>query len=337
MNLFKKVLFTAAELVPVKLLQKLNHPSLLLPYHHVVSDVHLPHISNMYPYKNIRQFTDDLEWLLKHYNPIHPKDLAQCIFERKPLPHNSFLLTFDDGFREVADIIAPILLRKGVPAIFFINPAFIDNNILFYRCKLSLILEQLRNNNNPDTINAIRTVLNIQQKTGNIKEQLLNIHYPQRATADTIGTILGLSFEDFLQQQKPFLSTDQLTKLYQDGFTIGGHSIDHPHYKFLGEEEQIMQTLKSLPMQSDLLAPNYKYFSFPHQDHTIKQNFFNTLLQQNKLLLFGTQNQKIEPFNPVLHRFNAERPEMPLSSTAKGVLIFNALQTLAGKNKIIRN
>ena len=38
-------------------------------------------------------------------------------------------LTFDDGFRELHDVVAPILLRKGIPATFFVNSAFIDNKI----------------------------------------------------------------------------------------------------------------------------------------------------------------------------------------------------------------
>jgi hypothetical protein len=58
---------------------------------------------------------------------------------KKPLLH----LSFDDGLSACYDTIAPILLRKGVPATFFLNPAFIDNKALMFRYKISLCLNAL--------------------------------------------------------------------------------------------------------------------------------------------------------------------------------------------------
>ena len=65
------------------------------------------------------------------------------------LPPNSFLLTFDDGFREIYDIIAPILLDKGIPATFFISSGFLDNRELCYQHKASLLVEKVRNGISP--------------------------------------------------------------------------------------------------------------------------------------------------------------------------------------------
>ncbi|RXM60445.1 polysaccharide deacetylase family protein, partial [Chryseobacterium sp. CH1] len=51
------------------------------------------------------------------------------------------LLTFDDGFREFYDVVAPILERKGIYACNFVNPAFIDNEEMMFRCKSSLLAD----------------------------------------------------------------------------------------------------------------------------------------------------------------------------------------------------
>ena len=146
MSAAKQAFYSLSSLLPLSWLTRFSPQRILLPYHHVVSNEPLPHIQNLYAYKGQRQFEKDLDWLLQHFRPLHPQQIRDHIFHEKQLPPHGFLLSFDDGFREVHDVVAPLLERKGVPAIFFINPAFIDNKELFYRCVLSLILEKIKGN-----------------------------------------------------------------------------------------------------------------------------------------------------------------------------------------------
>ena len=53
------------------------------------------------------------------------------------------VLSFDDGLVECHQVIAPLLMTKGVPATFFLNNHFIDNRDLFFRYKASLIIDQV--------------------------------------------------------------------------------------------------------------------------------------------------------------------------------------------------
>ncbi len=120
MKLSKKIYYEACSLIPISLLKKWAAPSTLLPYHHLVSDQDVLHVKHLYPYKNIRQFKKDLDLLLKYYRPVGVDEIIKSVSDRKPLPQNAFLLSFDDGFKEVNDIVAPILLaQRGCPAIFF--------------------------------------------------------------------------------------------------------------------------------------------------------------------------------------------------------------------------
>src|SRR5690606_23514350 len=98
----------------------------------------LPHIGHLYPYKNETQFVKDLLYLKNNFEAIHPDELLNYIVKNNNLPKNKFLLSFDDGFKEVHSVVAPILKQHQLPALIFINPKFIDNGELFYRNKLSL-------------------------------------------------------------------------------------------------------------------------------------------------------------------------------------------------------
>ncbi len=104
------------KLIPIKSLLKINTP-VFQPFYHVVSNDKLPHILN-YNYRNTYQFEKELDFYLKYFKPVSLSELMTG----KKLPKKVFHLSFDDGLKECAEIIAPILLRKGVPATFFVNP-----------------------------------------------------------------------------------------------------------------------------------------------------------------------------------------------------------------------
>ena len=125
-------------LISIKSLLKITTP-VFQPFYHVVSNQKLPHILN-YNYRDTTQFEKELDFYLKHFKPVSLEELLV----NKDSGEKIFHLSFDDGLKECSEIIAPILLKKGVPATFFVNPGFIDNQRLFHKYKASLILGKLK-------------------------------------------------------------------------------------------------------------------------------------------------------------------------------------------------
>ena len=117
-----------------------------LPFYHAVSDEKLPHVLN-YPYRNILQFEKELDFFLKYFQPV----LLEELISGKCSGEKGFHLSFDDGLRECAEVIAPVLLKKGIPATFFLNSAFVDNKALFHKYKASLVLNRLRESRDAET------------------------------------------------------------------------------------------------------------------------------------------------------------------------------------------
>ena len=338
MNILKSIYYNCTSALPLALLKKLSPPTCLLPYHHIVSDEDVLHIKYLYDYKNVSQFTNDLDILLKNFKPVSPDDLVESIQRQRKLPANTFLLTFDDGFREVHDVIAPLLEAKGIPAIFFINPAFIDNKQLFYRSKASLLIyELLANKNNEGLLDDVAHVLNSGDKSAD--ELIILIKKLKREDEeiiDALATEFSLSFDDYLKKQKPFLTREQLISLSKKGFTIGAHSWDHPHYDELSLADQIAQTVNSCNYVKEITNPEKMTFSFPYYDTNLPQQLFDALKNEDIDLLFGIQNQKDELYNNVVHRFNAERPGVTFDNQLKGMLLYLAIQNKTGKLKVRR-
>src|SRR5687768_8144112 len=124
-------------LLSVSRMTALTNHNFILPFYHIVSNEECPHIKNLYRVKTTAQFESDLDFLLQHYTAISINELNHVV-EGKFKNKKIFFLSFDDGLREVHDVIAPILLRKGLPATFFLNADFIDNRALMFRYKVSL-------------------------------------------------------------------------------------------------------------------------------------------------------------------------------------------------------
>jgi peptidoglycan/xylan/chitin deacetylase (PgdA/CDA1 family) len=338
MKLLKRFYYGSTTFLPLQFLLRTSPVKSVFPYHHIVSDEDVPHISNLYSYKNTAEFKKDIDFLLKNFEPIHPTDLINFIEKHHQLPQKKFLITFDDGFKEIYEVVAPILKSKGVPAIFFINPAFIDNKKMFYRNKISVLLGEIKKHNTSSILKKIAEMLSApSEQYGEIRKALLKIKQTNKEKLDEVAMVLELSFEEYLREKRPWLTTAELKELSSQEFYLGGHSWDHPYYQTLPLDEQVRQTIDSCNYIKQF--QNHKTtFAFPHFDIDLSQQLFDQLLTgENKIdLLFGTQNQKNEISNKMIHRFNCERPGLPIDQHVKGVLLYSILQKLSNKQNIIR-
>jgi len=72
----------------------------------------------------VDHFDEQLSFLMKHkYNVISLDELVSSTKSRKPLPHNSVVLTFDDGTEDNYQYAFAILKKYGFPATIFIIPS----------------------------------------------------------------------------------------------------------------------------------------------------------------------------------------------------------------------
>jgi len=67
------------------------------------------------------EFENQLDLLSQAFNYVSGADIDAAVKGKRNLPENALIVTFDDGLREQYDFAWPILKRKGIPAIFYIN------------------------------------------------------------------------------------------------------------------------------------------------------------------------------------------------------------------------
>lgn len=314
-NLKDTVLRPAIKLIPFPLIKRIGSCKLIILYYHAVNDEDVPHISHLYKHKRTRQFLDDLEFLLEHYSPIELSNVILWERGKNILPPECFLLTFDDGLREIYDVIAPILLNKGIPATFFISSAFLDNRELCYQHKASLLVERICGGISPGIEGEIKGIL---MKMGlsfsQLSEGILKVDYRRRKALDRIAEILLVDIQGYLNEKKPYLTSCQVEKLIDRGFAIGAHSIDHPYYSALSLAEQLEQTIVSVKQIREKFALDYGAFAFPHNDTGVSQEFFEKVQDSGLIdITFGTGGMLDGGFWSHRQRINLEKPLLPAS------------------------
>ncbi len=293
MNTFLCRIVQAVKFISLQRLISITGQHCILPFYHLVSDDEVIHVKNLYRVKSVKEFEQELDFFLKYYEPIDFQEFISLENDKK----KRFLLTFDDGLREFYDIIAPVLKRKGIPAICFLNSGFIDNKDLFFRYKASILIEKLKTSVfSPAKEKELRSWFQASGlKYGEHFQSLLSVCYYNKEYLDELAALLDVHFPEYLQQHKPYLETGQIKELIAQGFHFGAHSIDHPFYAELSEEEQLTQTKQSLDEITALFDLDYRLFSFPFSDSGISRSFFEKIFDPvNPVadMTFGTAGLK---------------------------------------------
>ncbi|MCT2406906.1 polysaccharide deacetylase family protein [Chryseobacterium antibioticum] len=305
-----------------------------LPVYHCVSDENLPHIRHIIQYKNTKQFEEDLDCLSKHFQWVSWSEFKDFVSGNFKPKKKIALLTFDDGFREFYETVIPILERKGIYACNFINPAFIDNQELMFRCKASLIIDEVEKTQKIDS--EVFRILSLENPTKEqLKQQILKINYHKREILDKLTEKFEIDCKAYLKEHSPYLTTDQLKILTQKGYGISSHSWDHPKYNELSLQEQ----MESTKLTFNYLKENnlmYDSFAFPFTDFGVKKDFFDELFKNKEIFCcFGSAGVKFDSIDRLFHRIPMEMGESGEKTLKKETAYFR-LKKIINKNKIVR-
>ncbi|HVZ84477.1 MAG TPA: polysaccharide deacetylase family protein [Terracidiphilus sp.] len=308
------LLAKSASRIPMPWMRALSGVRLVVPYYHMVSDRHVPHVSHLYSFRGVAAFTADAEYLARHFQPVTLSDIVAALNGGAPLPRACVHLTFDDGFREMHEVVAPILRRVGLPATFFLNTAFLDRGGLAHHNVISLILDAVASD--PVRASAAETWaqanLPAPSQPAALRQRLLSIRYAQHAQVRALADHLHIDIGGYVAEAQPYLSSDQVKSLLNQGFSIGAHSHDHPHYADLSLADQLAQTCTSMEFLETRFAIQPKSFAFPHNDVGVGPEFFARVFDEKLLdVSFGTAGL-VPHFHPRnIERFTMEKTDAP--------------------------
>tara|TARA_B100002052_G_C15880063_1_gene598792 strand:- start:1778 stop:2719 length:942 start_codon:yes stop_codon:yes gene_type:complete len=86
----------------------------------------------------LRDFEYQIEIISKYYDFVSEDEIIENLKKGRKISKNSCLLTFDDGLKEQMKV-ANLLIKKGIPGMFYVSSESIKNNIVLDVHKLHFI------------------------------------------------------------------------------------------------------------------------------------------------------------------------------------------------------
>ena len=275
---------------------RLLRRALVCPVYHVSRDDTPVWWNERYAIKSPQQFERELDLLLELGSPISLDDLLNWQDGRATRPKGWFL-SFDDGYRELHDVIAPILKRKGVPATFFLCSSLVDNQRPFFEDVSGLIADRYSKVSQA----AQSAVLQKLRGFDLSLSQLLASRVPRWEALNVVAELLAIDVWQWLRTEQPYLTGPHVMSLLRDGFHVGAHSIDHPLFSEISPAERDAQLRISMRTLAARFPGVSRVFAFPYGEFGMTGKELLELQNAGEIsMCFGTRGVVTDGLEPFL-------------------------------------
>jgi peptidoglycan/xylan/chitin deacetylase (PgdA/CDA1 family) len=216
-------------------------------------------------------FEAQIRYLASTARMIPLQEYLDHVEQRKPVLEKSIVVTFDDGYKDNLTLASPVLQKHGVPATFFITTGYIGAGKMKWEDQLSCWIRRSREEvftldfpagpvsfaigSQKDKFKAINVLVKILGLLGQTeRQQFLN----------EVGKQLKVNCED---QADVMLNWEDVRRLAStQGFSIGSHSVTHPHLTQISPEAVRFEVTHSREQIENEIGHPVTLFAYPYGD-----------------------------------------------------------------------
>lgn len=243
----------------------------IVMYHYVrpIKDSPYPNIKGL----ELNGFERQLKYFLEEKTVVSTNDIVNAALGDNVLPSDSVWLTFDDGYKDHCEFVAPILEKYGVDASFFPVSDCYENNQLLDVNKIHYILATIENDAlllkllfdemlseglSKSDFDHFWTSINKSSRYDTEEviffKRMLQVDLPidvrKRILTNIFENVVGRSEKEVSSEL--YMSKDDLISLHQRGFHIGSHTASHMWLNRLSTEDQEIEIKKSISALCDI-------------------------------------------------------------------------------------
>ena len=211
-------------------------------------------------------FASVLKFVRRYYAPVSLSDvLSDC--NGKGLPRRAILVTFDDGYASAIEAAASLCSLFAIPAVFFVNAAFLDNhrlapdNLVCYAANIAGM----------KTINAaMRMVMGDGVTELRSMSEVFSRFFPaisvaeRQAFLDVLVFLAGINERKLAEESALYMTREQLRDLAAAGFEIGNHTYSHVHCRSLTRDLFRQEVERNRSELEALTGRQVRCFSVPY-------------------------------------------------------------------------
>jgi len=209
-----------------------------------------------------KEFDEKMALIARYFKPLSISDAAIKLKEGT-LPQRAVCVTFDDGYRDNADIAYPILKKHNIPATFYVATGFLDGGRMWNDTVIESIRVSSQNFINLSELGlGDYSFINNSQREVVAQKIIQQIkHLPQSERTekvDAIASMVGHLPNDLM------MDSAQIQKLSQEGIDIGGHTVTHPILATLSMDEVEEEIGSGKNVLENLIQKPLTSFAYPN-------------------------------------------------------------------------
>ena len=212
------------------------------------------------------QFEAKLKFLSRHYHPVGLADVLQDAAGRK-LPSRAILVTFDDAYVSVAEIAAPLCRQYGVPAVFFVNAAFLDNLWLAPDNLACFVANEMGMAPIQQAARAVRggaaPILGSMDSVFSALFPMLSLT-ERNVFLDALAHAARVDPARLAAEARLYLTREQLAAMALEGWEVGNHTRSHVHCRCLTPEQVSHEVGRNKSELESLTGRTVRSFSLPY-------------------------------------------------------------------------
>jgi peptidoglycan/xylan/chitin deacetylase (PgdA/CDA1 family) len=226
-------------------------------YHHVADAGH-PLIDELGIRTPPQLFEAHVRQLLRSYEPV---DLDQVL--AGDLPRRALLITFDDGYRSVLEVAAPILAGLNLPSVFFVSAAFLSRESLPLD---NLLCWLAHTEGNVRLEEAITGAAATGRDVGALLDVVATFSYTRRVQlVEELVDRFKVDVQTLRTESRLFLDPEDLRSLAAHGCEIGNHTRSHLFCRAIADTETAdLELVTHRKLLEEGVGGRVRAFSYPY-------------------------------------------------------------------------
>jgi len=209
-----------------------------------------------------KEFDEKMQLIARYFTPLSLSEAVEKL-KTNMLPQRAICVTFDDGYRDNAEVAFPILKKHNIPATFFVASGFLDGGRMWN----DTVIETVRNCQDKELSLIDLGLGTFLTETEQAKEKSAQAiiqqikHLPQNERDQKVADIS--SYAKNLPNDL-MMDSVQVKNMAEQGVSIGGHTVTHPILATLTAkkaEQEIRQGKKEL---EEIIQSPITEFAYPN-------------------------------------------------------------------------
>lgn len=215
------------------------------------------------------EFEEHVRYFARKYKVLSLDQVMDCLQQKKPLPKNSVVFTFDDGYLDNLEA-ARILKKYGTTGTFFITTEPIGRESRFWLSEVTcLVLKTSRSAFSilVDEKEIVFSLTNHSSRWKAIREIVRLIKSNNRCVRENIRRQLSekLGEAKLMEEVENLVLTwEQVQQMLDMGMTFGSHTLTHLNLPNADPEDARAEVSVSKKVLEEKLGRKIRHFSYPN-------------------------------------------------------------------------